>query len=1403
MSSSSFYSDSGITTAEADAVESSKNAAADSATAAAASATTASNKADDANDSAIAAAASATTANNSNVAAVASNLGGTNTIGTVAGNIADVNTVAAMQSDVDTVANATYKGKVETVANATYKGKVETVAATDYKSDVETVAETTYKGKVETVAETTYKGKVEAVAADLAGSNTIGAAVQSATNAATSATNASTSETNAASSESTAATHASNASTHATTASGHADDAEDAKTYAQAARDAAQGHRTQTGQDATAASASATSASNSATAAAGSESNVAADALAASNSATAAASSATTANTKAQVAISEASDAEGSATTASTASTAAVSANTTAQAAKATAEQARDAAVLSKTSAETAATNAGNSSSAASSSASTATTKASEAASSATTASTAATNAALSYTNASNAAASSANSATDSANAASAWDSFYTTYLGSYSVPPTVDTQGNALQTGALYYDTGAGSNTVGLYVYNGSSWVYSTNYNNVTAPYSLAQDLATNSHDINFGDNAKAQFGASNDLQIYHNGSNSIIDNTGTGSLIIQDTDGTGDILIRPKSGQTAIAAYNDNTVEIGYAGVTKLATTSTGIDVTGSVKAIESGDNASITMRGFNSSTDSGLASLFSGTSRSAFGGLIESGTNGQLVVGVRNNDNSDGFSVVSGGNHPEYMDDSTYDSELFTVRSSGNVGIGTGSPKQQLHISGGNQDGDVTKVAIGATGANAETHLQLAERFTGNDMNYGFSFVADGNDTNNLLIKNHNGSTTGAVALSVSRSSGRVGIGTTAPDAPLTVKGETFVQEAAPNGNSAIRVQWGSDGNTALRDRARLMSVGYDGVLELIDGSNVLTTKINSDGNSYLNGGNVGIGTTNPTAKLDVNGELAIRGGEGADDARMYFRASDNSNRFTIETDLDATTSNDILGFRSTTTDNILTLKGDGKVGIGTTSPTFDSGYSGLHISQTAPSIHLTPTSAGTTASDGYAISVNSSGIVRHINKENQPIEFHTNDTERMRIDSSGRVGIGTSSPSAPLSIMSETGASVPAAGDDSSHLAVGKNEQYGTMIGTLGSGDGYIQQQRFDGNATTYDLLVQPNGGNVGIGTASPTAKLDVLAGADQRLLFTTLGTDPFISAVNGANSAYKSLQLNGSDMKLMTGGSERLRIDSSGNLLVGKTSANSLAEGFEARASGLTLMTKDGGSAANFKRLTSDGNIVVFEKDGTSVGSIGTRANYLKIGHGDTGLLFNSASDAIYGESNTGGARDAAIDLGVAGVRFKDLYLSGGVHLGGTGSANKLDDYEEGTFTPTLTGATSGSASLTVASATYVKVGALVTVQCYLQNIDGDNSTATGNLLLGGLPFAAEKFTASTFTHVNCFDFDEEDKSVSGYTTQGGSTVSFVKGSGTSNINSSALSGTNKYLMFQATYKTTA
>ena len=71
-------------------------------------------------------------------------------------------------------------------------------------------------------------------------------------------------------------------------------------------------------------------------------------------------------------------------------------------------------------------------------------------------------------------------------------------------------------------------------------------------------------------------------------------------------------------------------------------------------------------------------------------------------------------------------------------------GKVGIGTTGPKEHFHVHGGSSSGSVTKAVIGGTGGNGESHLFLAEHFSGDDVNYGFSFVADGNDSNNLLIK-----------------------------------------------------------------------------------------------------------------------------------------------------------------------------------------------------------------------------------------------------------------------------------------------------------------------------------------------------------------------------------------------------------------------------------------------------------------------------------------------------------------------------------------------------------------------------------------------------------------------------------------------------------------------------------
>ena len=102
------------------------------------------------------------------------------------------------------------------------------------------------------------------------------------------------------------------------------------------------------------------------------------------------------------------------------------------------------------------------------------------------------------------------------------------------------------------------------------------------------------------------------------------------------------------------------------------------------------------------------------------------------------------------------------------------------------------------------------------------------------------------------------------------------------------------------------------------------------------------------------------------------------------------------------------------------------------------------------------------------------------------------------------------------------------------------------------------------------------------------------------------------------------------LRFANGNTETARIDSSGNVLVGQTSIGdyTTTAGISLRASGFSTHTRDDGDVLLLNRLTSDGSILQFRKDNIPVGSIGTRANYIKIGRGDTNLLFNSASDAV-------------------------------------------------------------------------------------------------------------------------------------------------------------------------------
>ena len=199
----------------------------------------------------------------------------------------------------------------------------------------------------------------------------------------------------------------------------------------------------------------------------------------------------------------------------------------------------------------------------------------------------------------------------------------------------------------------------------------------------------------------------------------------------------------------------------------------------------------------------------------------------------------------------------------------------------------------------------------------------------------------------------------------------------------------------------------------------------------------------------------------------------------------------------------------------------------------------------------------------------------------------------------------------------------------------------------------------------------------------------------------------------------------------------------GHVLVGGTSATpwSLTSGSGAvvRSEGYAGFAASG-AAIELNRVGSDGNIANFRRSGTTVGSIGGSSNILSItgkdGNGGIAIQNNSYGDIVYPASNTsGGASNGAIDLGYNNGRWKDLYLSGGVFLGGTGTANKISDYETGTWTPSLAGL-SNTPSYYNLTGKYTKIGRHVTVQYFAQTggTAPTFSSSTAEMKVTGLPF---------------------------------------------------------------------
>jgi hypothetical protein len=233
-----------------------------------------------------------------------------------------------------------------------------------------------------------------------------------------------------------------------------------------------------------------------------------------------------------------------------------------------------------------------------------------------------------------------------------------------------------------------------------------------------------------------------------------------------------------------------------------------------------------------------------------------------------------------------------------------------------------------------------------------------------------------------------------------------------------------------------------------------------------------------------------------------------------------------------------------------------------------------------------------------------------------------TLRMRLTPGGDLGIGTSSPGAKLDIKGLARSSIgTGTGAGGSAYAF---YQFGTSatatenwhIGTEGDGSFRFYNQGFGAGLERMRI---DSSGNVGIGTSSPNTRLHVvagdgvtitrLAGASYALRVQSIASvGCFVEATNNLESTYQPLILGGSQTQFTTSGTESARIDSSGNLLIGKTAASGATAGAQLEPSGLTTFVRSGGTVLQINRLSSDGNLIDFYQDTVLEGNISVSGN---------------------------------------------------------------------------------------------------------------------------------------------------------------------------------------------------
>jgi len=423
-----------------------------------------------------------------------------------------------------------------------------------------------------------------------------------------------------------------------------------------------------------------------------------------------------------------------------------------------------------------------------------------------------------------------------------------------------------------------------------------------------------------------------------------------------------------------------------------------------------------------------------------------------------------------------------------------------------------------------------------------------------------------------------------------------------------------------------------------------------------------------GNVGIGTSSPGVKLDVAGAIRstnsnVYAGDGS--AFAWGAAS---------TYVGGSSSTNIMTFVTSSSER-MRIDSSGNVGIGTSSP----GYK-LDVQGATASTQL----KSTTGTNYVAHFLNNTGGFTYLGVESSaggslftgtaayeavfgtvsayPVGFATGGAERMRIDSSGNVGIGTASGSARLNVNG---------GTSTSQIRWEVNNAAFTQeVSTNAAANAYVYKTNdalyHVWKLSSAEAMRIDSSGNVGIGTSSPnlsssSTALTVNTGTAANYSAFELASGGTLNYhINANNSAVYHVAAGTRPWVVYTNGSERMRIDSSGNVGIGTSSPATTPK-----------MTVQGGGANGY------GGIRILSDTGFSNGS-----NYQAYGR--------------RGDGNPSGAFAGGTLL--ARVNTAPAALISGINLGRVGFGGSYDGTDANiVYGAQITGQASGTYSSTSAA----------------------------------------------------------------------------------------------------------